>query len=116
MLARKQVLSQVRYLFEQRRIDPALLVQLYMTYNPLAHIEDFIHQSQLLFPKLNCGIASLYLQYVCAEGTLTKGAYRQHPHTFLMFDKGIIADITADQFGGPRIYLGHLKSPWRFDF
>jgi hypothetical protein len=113
MLKRRQsILSHTRLLFEQKRIDPYVLAQLYQDYNPLTDIEKFIRQSQLLFPKLNCGLASLYLQYVLGEGKIKKGSYKGHPHTFLIFENDLIADITADQFGGPSIYLDPLKNPW----
>jgi len=65
-----------------------------------------------LFPKLNCGIASLYIQYKLKHGTIVQGFYNNIPHTFFLLGDNII-DITADQFGGPKIYTGKLKEPWR---
>jgi len=107
------LITQARHLFEQRRIDPQLLAELYRNYNPISDLQTFISQSQTLFPKLNCGLASLYLQHVLKEGTICQGTYRGQGHTYLLLEQNIIADITADQYGGPCIYYDLLEDPWK---
>jgi hypothetical protein len=115
MTHRFLLISQCRTLFEQRKIDLRLLAELYVAYNPIPAIESFITQSQALFPKLNCGLASLYLRHILKEGVVKQGTYAGHAHTYLLFEQNLIADITADQYGGPRIYYGPLKDPWKLE-
>lgn len=104
----------IRSLFEERKIAPTLLKELYKVYNPLPHMEQFIEKSQLFFPNLNCGITSLYLKHILKEGKLINGGYAGQNHTFLFLNKGLIIDITADQFGGPPVYVGPMLYPWSF--
>lgn len=104
-------ISQARLAFEQKKIPLTLLEELYRTYNSLPDLSQFMRKSQNLFPDLNCGIASLYLKHILGRGEIRKGLYGNHQHTVLLLDDQII-DITADQFGGPRIYRGPLTYPW----
>lgn len=106
------LVAQTRHLFEQRRIDPSLLAHLYQRYHPLTDIKHFIAHSQVLFPKLNCGIASLYLQYLLQEGKAIRGSYKGYAHTYLRLKENTIVDITADQFGGPPVYIGSPLFSW----
>ncbi len=115
MDAQFSVISHVRSLFEQRYINPCLLANLYMDYNPIPEINLFITKSQSLFPRLNCGIASLYLKYILGEGDVVQGTYAGQVHTYLRLRGKIIVDITADQFEGPRIYRGAEEHPWSKD-
>ena len=45
---------------------------------------------------------------------MVTGSYEGQKHTFLMLDN-LVLDITADQFGGPALYVGSLVSPWSLD-
>lgn len=105
--------SLARSAFENREIPRDLLVRLYRHYNPTIEIDSFLDQAAELFPALNCGLASAYLQYTLDQGEIITGSYDNHRHTFLKVD-ALIVDITADQFGGPRIYLGPMRNPWAF--
>ena len=98
--------------FEQRKIDKKILKELYLVYNPIENVDRFIERAETLFPKLNCGLASVYLKNVLGFGDVVNGSYENQKHTFLLADKKIVVDITSDQFGGPKVYVGPLKEPW----
>lgn len=102
----------VRQEFEQSTVDPQLLAELYQTYHPIEDIDVFLQRAKSLFPALNCGIASVYMQHRLQAGTVLRGSYAGQPHTFLSLGEGAIADITADQYGGPAVYVGPLQPPW----
>jgi len=50
-----------------------------------------------------------------AEGEIVQGKYQNENHTFLMLEDNQIVDITADQYGGPKVYVGDLKLPWSLE-
>jgi hypothetical protein len=106
------VTQKVREDFESGVISPTQLQELYLQYNAVADIEHFISQAIEGFPKLNCGVASVYLRYVFGAGALIQGKYLGHDHTFLLLNREVVIDITADQYGGPAIYVGPLIEPW----
>lgn len=98
--------------FENGKINYPLLRNLYQKYNRLDDIDKFIKEAKEIFPRLNCGLATLYLKDVLKEGEIKRGEYRNESHTFLLLKNNIIIDITADQFNGPKVYVGLLKFPW----
>jgi hypothetical protein len=107
----------VRILFETNQVPKQLLKNLYNDYN--SDIEDldlFLERAKELFPSLNCGLTSVYLKDVLKEGKIVNGKYNENNHTFLLIENTsnntIIVDITADQYGGPKVYVGPLQSPW----
>ncbi len=103
----------IRRDFERRLIEPGLLEKIYTVYNPaLTNPESFLATATQLFPALNCGLASVYLQTVLGKGEIIHGTYKSEGHTFLAI-KNLIIDITADQFGGPKVYVGTLRWPWQ---
>ncbi len=102
----------IRKEFEARTIDRSLLRNLYQNYNHMSGIDSFLYQAERMFPKLNCGLAALYLQYRLNAGSIIKGSYGDQRHTFLLVENDLIVDITADQFGGPEMYVGPLRHPW----
>ena len=104
--------ERVRTDFETRNLDLLLLQGLYQSYHPVPRIEEFIASALDIFPRLNCGVASVYMRHLLASGTIIQGAYGSTNHSFLQLSDGCIIDITADQFGGPRIYAGTLRKPW----
>jgi hypothetical protein len=97
--------------FESGRTPPDLLKRLYGAYNPsTGKIHSFVACARKLFPHLNCGVASVYLQHVLGMGSVVTGAFAGHLHSFLLYHHNLVIDITADQFGGPRLYVGALRS------
>lgn len=110
-LSMRQKIIAIRTDFESGNIPRYLLAKLYSQYNPTIKIDPFINEAANLFPKLNCGLASAYLQYSLGKGIIINGSYGDHNHTFLSLGETIV-DITADQFGGPKIYIGPLRAPW----
>lgn len=102
-----------RVLFELGRVDEQLLETLYNEYCKIDDLALFIKRSQRIFPFGNCGIASLYLKNLLGAGKIICGSYKGNSHTFLSIKSNII-DITADQFGGPKVYIGRLTQPWSF--
>jgi hypothetical protein len=112
MIIDEKTIKITRKSFESSSIDDNLLINLYSRYNKDAGDASlFIKRAKKLFPKLNCGLSSLYLQKVLGGGKIINGKYKGQNHTFLLSNNTII-DITADQYGGPRIYVGPLKKPW----
>lgn len=100
----------IRASFENKSIALHELSRLYANYNPDVDADVFVRKAEILFPKLNCGLASLYLRSVLG-GDIVRGSYGGHGHTFLMIDE-LVVDITADQYGGPKVYVGALRPPW----
>ncbi len=104
--------TKVRKQFESGEIEISRLAELYSEYNPTNGVENFVKKAINIFPSLNCGLACVYLKDILKEGEIINGKYGEHNHTFLMVDEQVI-DITADQYGGPKVYVGPLKSPWK---
>lgn len=105
--------AQARKDFETKNISRNLLAKLYHLYNPSVDTDLFIAEAEKIFPKLNCGLASVYLQNRLQTGVVARGMYAKNSHTFLRVDDSLVVDITADQYGGPRVYVGELQKPWR---
>lgn len=104
----------VRRAFERGEFDAAIARQAYLAYAPDIDVDLFLRRSQKLFPALNCGLCSTYLNAVLGRGTVRRGHYRAERHTVLMVEAWVV-DITADQFGGPPVYVGPLRRPWQLD-
>ena len=104
------VAERVRMEFNYKKISKGKLSALYFTYNPEVQGDMFVLEAEKIFPKLNCGLTSVYLRNILG-GKVIQGKYDKYRHTFLMVGKQVI-DITADQYGGPEVYVGKLKSPW----
>jgi hypothetical protein len=98
--------------FEKGNIDKNELRRLYLNYNPIKNINLFIKKAKKFFPKLNCGLASVYLKKLISDGKIIRGKYLNKNHTFLLLEDKIIVDITSDQYGGPKIYVGPIKYPY----
>lgn len=107
---RKDIIE-TRQRFEMKSISDTELARVYQTYNSVPDIRLFIARAKKLFPKLNCGLASAYLRSKLNKGSVVQGKYGNHPHTFLKIEN-IIIDITSDQYGGPKVYVGPLRKPW----
>jgi hypothetical protein len=103
---------QTRRQFEIGLTDQKLLVELYKGYKDVGDTVQFVTKAREIFPNGNCGLASLYLKKELG-GEIIQGKYGEHNHTFLLH-KDVVIDITADQFGGPEVYVGPLRSPWSF--
>lgn len=103
-------LESVRREFEKRTVNPALLARLYGEYADVGNVETFITRAVDSFPSGNCGVASVYLRHKFG-GEILHCRYGGHNHTVLAFGSEIV-DITADQYGGPPIYIGPFQKPW----
>jgi hypothetical protein len=101
---------EARRQFETGSINQGLLVELYRNYTNVGDTARFVSKAKDIFPNGNCGLASLYLRKKLG-GEIIQGKYGEYDHTFLVADKTVI-DITADQFGGPEVYVGPLQPPW----
>jgi hypothetical protein len=112
------IAAQGRLDFETGTAD-AKLPRILKLYVP-QRAEDWISDLPLLrahFPKYNCDLTAPYLRHQYGWGELLYGYYDGKIHTVLDLGKTVladetIADITADQFGGPTIYVGPLVMPW----
>ncbi len=106
----EEIAQQTRRQFELKSTDTGLLINLYREYADVGDTARFVSKARDIFPIGNCGIASLLLKEKLG-GEIVRGKYREQRHTFLVVDS-IIVDITADQFGGPKVYVGPLRPPW----
>lgn len=97
--------------FESNFIPFELLAELYGRYNSAVEVRSFLIRARQLFPALNCGVTSVYLRHVLQKGEIISGRYAEQKHTFLLVGM-LVVDITADQFGGPSVYVGQLRAPW----
>jgi hypothetical protein len=114
LLSINKIANETRREFEAYTYDFKSLKRLYGKYAPeITKIDLFIDRATQLFPTGNCGLASLYLQNKLSSGRIVNGSYKKENHTFLFLEEEILVDITADQFGGPKIYIGKLKYPWK---
>ncbi len=103
--------AEVRSAFVRRRVDRALLARLYEAYRPTPDIESFVARALCMFPNLCCGLASVALGERLLEAIITRGSYAGARHTFVLAH-GLVVDVTADQFGGPPVYVGPPVWPW----
>jgi hypothetical protein len=108
---------QARHELVNDSVDRGLLYDLFETHSPGPGAEVVVDAALHSFPHLSCDVASVYLRHVLQEGSIVNGKYISTqklalPHTFLMTDELVVIDITADQFGGPEIYVGPPQEPW----
>lgn len=108
----EQIAYKVRADFEAQRIDEDELKQLYQQYNPLEDIDSFMRSAREMFPNLNCGLTTVYMRTLLPDGKIVNGKYQNNNHTFLLLEDSIVVDITSDQYGGSKVYVGPLQSPW----
>ncbi|MFB6145854.1 MAG: hypothetical protein ABEJ99_05125 [Candidatus Nanohaloarchaea archaeon] len=106
--------ADVREQFQSGDIDVEQLEQLYSGYSDVDDVKEFVSKGVEKFPELCCGLASIYLKDRLGKGEVINGSYSDKNHTFLRVD-GNILDITADQFGGPKLYFGPPEKPWSFE-
>src|SRR3989344_7718084 len=108
----KKIALKVRKEFEHKKVDKDKLIKLYKKYNLIENVESFVQIALKQFPKLNCGIASVYLQSLIKKSKVINGKYNNENHTFLLVDN-LVVDITSDQYNGPKVYIGKVEEPWR---
>ena len=108
----REIASDIRSQFLRKQIDEEVLNRLYHEYNPLENVNLFVGRAEDIFPNLNCGLTAVYLQYVLCCGRVVNGRYEKEDHTFLLVYESVVVDITADQYGGPEVYVGPLQNPW----
>jgi hypothetical protein len=111
----QRIAAQIRERFDSEHIDAGKLATLYQSYHHLEDINNFVARGLRTFPHFCCGLASAYLRAHIGRGQITYGRYHTNRHSFLLIDNTMIVDITADQFGGPKVYVGPLESPWSLD-
>ena len=104
------IAGKIRREFEERMIPRDVLVSLYSAYNPKVDVDLFVDEAEKIFPKLNCGLTSVYLQSILG-GEIMRGKFENNNHTFLLLHDFVV-DITADQYGGEKVHVGSLKYPW----
>ena len=105
------IASKVKADFEAGRIERKVLKKLYQQYNRINNIDIFLKSAGNMFPELNCGLTSVYLKKIFPDGEIINGKYENNNHTFILLNDFVV-DITADQYGGPKVYVGTLKRPW----
>lgn len=123
---------QARKEFEDKSVKVQYLKSLVETH--LAYIADnykdgltqWIEQSVANFPANCCELGAAVLLDRIGEGIIAHGRYEHEPigphnirksHTFWVQLESVgeirlMADTTADQYGGPPIYVGTIKHPW----
>ena len=108
----RRIAMQVRRKMEEGLIDPKQAEKLYAGYADVPGVQLFVRRARKLFPNLNCGLASIILQHELQEGEVVNGKYGSKNHTFLLLHGDVVVDITADQYGGPSVYVDTLRKPW----
>ncbi len=111
----RQVATQARADFEEDKIPRDLLTHLHGEYCTNIDPGLFVHEALAIFPTGNCGLASVYIRHQLQFGEVTHGSYAGEGHTFWHLGKAMLADITADQFDGPQVYVGPLIEPWSLE-
>lgn len=107
----KAIAKKMRKAFETQAIPSQELIDAYQAYHPTKNIKQIVQSSQKTFPHGTSKLTAAYLQKEIGTGTIVHGNYKGKQHAFLKVGKTII-DITADQYGGPAVYVGPLKAPW----
>ncbi len=113
----------VREMFETGRYDPSEVSELVQTYwtnrgsqRDSEQLRSSIESCMPNFPRGWCDIASVVLMHRLGEGELLTGVYYKSPRVFdshaVLSVGGAICDMTADQFGGPKLYVGEFVLPW----
>lgn len=108
----KGIATEARRAFETKDVDEALLVELYGQYADVGDTGLFVKRALGSFPQLACGATTVYLRHRLGAGVIVRGKYDKEDHTFLRMEDGTIVDITANQYGGPKTYVGELQPPW----
>ena len=108
----KEIVTEVRERFVARQVSRDVLQRLYHQYNPSVDAVIFVAEAERMFPHLNCGLATVYLRAILGQGRVRQGKYADNNHTFLLLNGDMVVDITADQYGGPKVYVGKLEFPW----
>ena len=123
---------QARRDFDNKSVDVQYLKSLvekhlpYIAENYKDGLTQWIEQSVANFPIDCCEIGAAVLLDRVGEGEIAHGRYEREPigphnirksHTFWTQAEtpgktALMADITADQYGGPPIFVGSLKRPW----
>lgn len=112
----RRVAYEARADFESGQISEDLLVSLYGEYCKNIDPRLFVSEALKIFPRGNCGLASVYMRYRLQDGEAVYGSYAKEGHTVLARGRIILlADITSDQFGGPTVYVGPVAEPWSLD-
>ncbi len=106
-----EIAAEVREEFEQGTVNLSILTSLYSKHTFVENMNLFLSRARVMFPMGNCGLTSVYLQSVLG-GDVRRGWYKTLPHTFLLLDERLVVDITSDQFGGPKVYVGYFGCPY----
>lgn len=107
------IAEETRKKFRNKKVDKGELEELYSRYNSVGDTRLFVETAISHFPRLNCGLASVYLKKQIGKGNIINGKFKGNNHTFLLVDNRLVVDITSDQYGGPEVYVGQIKYPWR---
>lgn len=117
--------KEVREEFTSRTIAPATLFEIITLHSP--HILAGLQKQIALkacgsiincFPAYSCDGAAAVLRERAGYGEIITGSYTRYEcHAFLgigatALGMDTIVDITADQFGGPEIFVGQIVPPW----
>lgn len=110
-----RIASIARIQFQDRVIDCGRLSELYSEYASIPDYTKFVLCARAWFPRLNCGLAAVYLRSILPGARIVRGAYRNRPHTFIVLPGRVrtVVDVTADQYGGPPVYVGPVADPWK---
>jgi hypothetical protein len=123
MLEISRIMSEAavaRHELASNTVDRKLLADLCLPYASSfgGNVDHFLDRTLPNFPDGNCGVASIYLKHRLEGGELRNGTFHGLTHVVLDLSEvvlqydDLISDITADQFGGPKIYVGPMRDPW----
>jgi hypothetical protein len=120
---------EARRQFEQGTVPMDVLLELCPDIYPHSKLpfepdraQRVLRSDMSTFPDPCCRLASVYLKHVIGYGEVTDGMYGNGTredglHVFwsdVPRENDTIIDITGDQYpGGPKVYVGPLRLPWR---
>lgn len=57
----RSIVKQIRIKFEEKSVEQQKIKKLYLSYNFVENVDLFVDLALNMFPKLNCGLASVYI-------------------------------------------------------
>ena len=120
----EKIASDVRRLWESGAIATEKVAFTYRSWLNRLNLQlseeesiQLVTEAIAMFPTGCCGLASCVLAEHLDNATIVRGYWKASPpcpHTWISVGE-LMVDITADQFGGPPVFVGPLEAPWSLE-